>query len=398
MRTHAVFVVVVLGASLGGCGGRDQSLPAAEAGQGPRDGVAPTGADSTADDDAGMAAADETAPAEASASDASSALLDGTAPDGPPVDDSGASSQEDASNESGWILQQLPPPTFSPPPYSWVYTPFSIVIQEDVPNFAARGGIIRYTTDGTTPTAAYGQIYTAPILIPTCNRSASLPLAIAVAPGYRTSPVAMVSYVIDEGPPGPLFNQGQLTWHNDFQLQLEGRCADALCYTTDRTRPQCGASGTGCAHGLTYDSASQILINGSVTDSDGNVTIEVVECSPNGVPSPVAEQTYALVADAPVMSSPPPGVLPDPPGGYAPTITSSTRGASIRYTTDGTNPTCTMGLTPAPDPLGTTDAGVISISGSTTIRAIACKTNYAASQVVEGTYTLLDDGGAHADQ
>jgi chitinase len=61
------------------------------------------------------------------------------------------------------------------------------------------------------------------------------------------------------------------------------------------------------------------------------------------------------------------------------TIASTTSSAEIRYTTDGTEPTCTT---------GTVYSAAVSITATTTLKAIGCKTGATASSVVSGAYTI----------
>lgn len=66
------------------------------------------------------------------------------------------------------------------------------------------------------------------------------------------------------------------------------------------------------------------------------------------------------------------------------TITTATSGATIRYTTNGTTPTATS---------GTVYSGPVSISATTTLRAIAYKSGMADSSVTVATYTISTGGG-----
>lgn len=65
--------------------------------------------------------------------------------------------------------------------------------------------------------------------------------------------------------------------------------------------------------------------------------------------------------------------------GQSVTITSATSGASIRYTTDGSNPTSSS---------GTVYAAPVSISATTTLKAIAYKSGMTDSSVTSATYTI----------
>jgi len=64
--------------------------------------------------------------------------------------------------------------------------PFDVTITA-----ATQGAIIRYTTDGSTPTAAYGTIYTAPIRISTTT----MLLAMASKPGWKSTNVDTHTYL-----------------------------------------------------------------------------------------------------------------------------------------------------------------------------------------------------------
>jgi Legume lectin domain/Chitobiase/beta-hexosaminidase C-terminal domain len=77
-------------------------------------------------------------------------------------------------------------PTFSPEPGTYANGQ-SVTISESTP-----GPVIHYTTNGSTPTTS-SPVYSSPVLV---NSSETLK-ALAVATGYRTSPVATASYVIE---------------------------------------------------------------------------------------------------------------------------------------------------------------------------------------------------------
>jgi hypothetical protein len=61
------------------------------------------------------------------------------------------------------------------------------------------------------------------------------------------------------------------------------------------------------------------------------------------------------------------------------TITTATTGATIRYTTDGSPPSET---------LGTVYAGPVAVSSSMTIKAVAYMSGWTSSSVSSGTYTI----------
>src|SRR5665213_3909377 len=77
-----------------------------------------------------------------------------------------------------------------------------------------------------------------------------------------------------------------------------------------------------------------------------------------------------------------------PAGGYGSaqsvTISTTTTGASIRYTTDGSTPTSTV---------GTVYSGPVSVSSSLTLKAIAYEAGMTDSSVASATYTISSGGG-----
>lgn len=61
------------------------------------------------------------------------------------------------------------------------------------------------------------------------------------------------------------------------------------------------------------------------------------------------------------------------------TITSTTSGAEIRYTTDGSDPTCST---------GTIYSSAVNVAQTITMKAIGCKTGMTASSVIASVYTI----------
>ncbi len=108
-------------------------------------------------------------------------------------------------------------------------------------------------------------------------------------------------------------------------------------------------------------------------DLDGSSpALQIVPYLPNVTLTPA---TGPLPVAAPVFTP--------APGTYASTqsvtIASSTSGASIRYTTDGSTPSSTA---------GTLYSGPVSIASTTTLRAIAYKAGLSDSSVTSGAYTI----------
>ncbi|HVN44079.1 MAG TPA: chitobiase/beta-hexosaminidase C-terminal domain-containing protein [Steroidobacteraceae bacterium] len=107
---------------------------------------------------------------------------------------------------------------------------------------------------------------------------------------------------------------------------------------------------------------------------------------------PKTRNVVVLAIDLTAAVAPPPAAAPSfkpAPGTYGTaqsvTLTSSTSGASIYYTTDGSAPTPSSSLYTAP----------IVVGSSTTLKAIATANGYSASPVASGTY-VINTGSAIA--
>lgn len=137
--------------------------------------------------------------------------------------------------------------------------------------------------------------------------------------------------------------------------------------TTANFRPQTGSPVIG---------AGTTTVN-IATDADGNLR--------TGRNDIGAYQNTGVVVTAPPTFNPAPGTYPYQ---VSVTLATTTAGASIRYTINGTQPTATT---------GTLYSGPITLTSTTTIRAIAYAGSV-SSAVVAGTYTIIsyqvNSGGA----
>jgi hypothetical protein len=223
---------------------------------------------------------------------------------------------------------------------------------------ATAGAAIRYTTNGTTPTSTSGTLYTGPITV-----SASETVkAIAYEGGLSDSAVSTAAYTISAEVPAapPTFNPGGGTFNNATSVTMNSITSGAtIRYTTDGSTPT-ETNGT--------------IYSGPVTVG-ATTTLKAIAYAAGFLDSSVTTATYTLQV-APPAFSPPAGTYN---GTQSVTITTATTGASIRYTTDGSTPTVTT---------GTLYAGPISVSATTTLKAIAYKTGYTSSSVVSSAYTI----------
>jgi alpha-tubulin suppressor-like RCC1 family protein len=243
-------------------------------------------------------------------------------------------------------------PSFSPGP--GIYPD----AQDIVLSTATAGASIRYTTDGTTPTDTVGTLYAGPVHVAT-----TLPLkAVAFETGDTTSLVTSGLYEIGPLAAAPSFDPPAGTYLDAQDIVISTVTAGAsIRYTTDGTIPS-RTAGT--------------LYAGPVHLAD-SVTLRAVAFGFGIRTSPVTSGAYTigLHVAAPEFSP--------LPGTYASAqdivVSTSTAGASIRYTTDGTTPT---------DTIGTPYTGPVHAAESLTLKAVAFKTGWTASPVTSGEYKI----------
>jgi hypothetical protein len=231
---------------------------------------------------------------------------------------------------------------------------------------ATSGASIRYTTNGTAPTSTTGTLYSGPVSI-----AATTTLkAIAYKSGSTDSSVTSATYTINAATvAAPTFSPAGGTYSTAQSVTISTTTTGAsIRYTTDGSTP---TSTTGTLY------SSQVSISATTT-------LKAIAFKSGSTDSSVTSATYTISATA--VAAP----VFNPAGGtytsaQSVTITSSTTGASIRYTTNGTSPTATT---------GTLYSAPVSISATTTLKAIAYKSGSTDSSVTSATYTINTGGGS----
>jgi hypothetical protein len=142
-----------------------------------------------------------------------------------------------------------------------------------------------------------------------------------------------------------------------------------ICYTTDGTTPGASVAGTCNSDGHTQTYSSPILVNAT------NTQIQALGTEAGDSNSSVVSATYTLNV-ANLVASPGPGVVIL---GTGVLLTTITQGASIRYTLDGSTPSCPS--------TGSLYNIQVQITSNETLNAIACQTNYNPSSVLSSAYT-----------
>jgi len=243
---------------------------------------------------------------------------------------------------------QASSPNFFPPNGTYA-APVSVSISSATPL-----AVVRYTTDGSTPTSTFGTVYSAPVNV---NGSMTLK-AIASAAGFSDSTVSSAGYQLPAAAPVCSPAGGTYTGTQTVTISTTTPLA-SIRYTTDGSNPS-------STFGTVYSTPVSV---------DGSLTLKAIAYEAGWSDSPVIIATYKLPVAAPSFT---------PIGGtysgtQTVTISTTTPLASIRYTTDGSTPTSTSGsLYSLP----------LMVASSVTLKAIAYEAGWSDSAVSSATYTL----------
>jgi len=244
-------------------------------------------------------------------------------------------------------------PTFEPE--SGIYNE----IQNVSINVSSPSGVtIYYTLDGTDPVPGSSLIYTTPITI---NRNTTIK-AIATKDGWANSIISQANFVLKPKDPNFNLDSGIFTTPQDIVLSTETTGAE-IRYTTDDSTP---------------DYSSPLYTSPIHIDYDTTLTIKAIAIKENWSDSNVITKTYIVTGKVatPTFSH----TEGEYPESIDVTISTSTSGATIRYTTDGSEPTISSPVYSGPIniPLFTT----------MTIKAKAFKTNWDDSNTNSATYVV----------
>jgi hypothetical protein len=221
---------------------------------------------------------------------------------------------------------------------------------------ATLGAKIYYTTDGSTPTAS-STLYKNPLSV-----SASETLnVVAIATGYAPSTVATATYTINLTVDPPTFSPAGGTFTTIQTVTLADTTPNSsIYYTTDGSTPTTSST--------LYSGPIQVL---------GSETINAIGATSGYADSPVATAIYIL--NLPPAATP---TISLGGGTYTVsqpvTISDTTTGATIYYTTDGTTPTTSSSVY----------AGALTLNATETLKAVAVATGYSPSAVATSAYTV----------
>jgi hypothetical protein len=240
-------------------------------------------------------------------------------------------------------------PTFSPA--AGAYGPAQTVTISD----STSGSTIYYTTNGTTPTTS-SSTYSSAITV-----SATETLeAIATKSGYSNSAVGSAAYTINGAAATPTFSPAAGAYGPAQSVTIsDGTSGATIYYTTNGTTPTTSSS--------VYSSAISV----SATE-----TLEAIATKSGYSNSAVGSAAYTINgAVATPTFSPATGTYSS---AQTVTISDSTSGSTIYYTTNGTTPTTSS----------TVYSSAITVSVTETLEAIATKTGYTNSAVGSAAYTI----------
>jgi alpha-tubulin suppressor-like RCC1 family protein len=250
--------------------------------------------------------------------------------------------------QTGVYTLKVPMPSISPGTNTY-NVPQSVTMSHGL-----AGTTIFYTNDGTTPTPLSTQ-YTSPIPV---DQPITLK-AIASKPGWINSDVRSATYTMKVGIPSFSVAGGSYSGAQVVTVTTTTPSA-TLRYTLDGSNP----------------TPTSPEITGAITVDHSN-TLKVIGYRSGWTTSDQKQATYMITlgtVDTPVFG-PPAGTYMS---SQTVSISSTTAGATIRYTTDGTEPTVRSKIYSSPVLLETT----------TQLKARAFKADHTASTVASALYVI----------
>jgi hypothetical protein len=245
-------------------------------------------------------------------------------------------------------LPQAPAPKFSPSPSSYSSS-VSVTLSDTA------GLPIYYTTDGSIATTS-STSYTAPI--PVMQNTTIR--AIAAGAGYLPSAVSTGTYSIQA--PAPAFSLSSGTYYTGQSVTISDPASNAtIYYTTNGTGPT--TSSTSCVNPCTIPVSTTTTLKAMASGGGfaaSNVSVAVYTMG-------TANPTFSLASGTYYTSQ-------------TVTISDTSSGASIYYTTNGATPTTSS--------TSCTSPCTVTVSTTTTIKAIAIGNGLSQSGVAFATYTI----------
>jgi len=218
---------------------------------------------------------------------------------------------------------------------------------------------IYYTTAGNAPTTS-SPVYSGPLTVATSGKI----YAMAAQTGYTTSPIVTEVYTITGVTPTPVFSPAAGTYSASQTVTISDSFSGAkIYYTTNGTTPT--TSSALYAGPVTVSSTETLEALAVVTGTSGTSSTSAVGSAAYAISAQTATPTFSVAG----------GTYS---GTQTVTISDTTAGAKIYYTTNGTTPTTSSSLY----------SGAVTVSASETLEAIAVATGYSNSAVATAAYTI----------
>jgi hypothetical protein len=246
-------------------------------------------------------------------------------------------------------------PTFSPG--AGTYTSSQTVTISS----STSGATIYYTTDGSTPTTSSSSVSSGGTISVSASETVK---AMATASGYTNSGVASASYTIETPAATPTFSPTAGTYTSAQTVAISSSTSGAtIYYTTD---------------GSTPTTSSSSMSSGGTVSVTATETLKALAAASGYTNSSVFSAGYTIETPAATPTfSPTAGTYTS---SQTVTLSSSTSGATIYYTTDGSTPTTGSS--------SFASGGTVSVTASETLNAIAVASGYTNSSVASASYTI----------
>lgn len=253
-------------------------------------------------------------------------------------------------------------PTFSVPGGT-KNAPISVAITS-----TTAGAVIHYTIDGSTPTAAS----------PTYSNALALSTdttvkAIATAAGHNPSAVATAAYTFQVATPTFSVAGGTYTTPQSIAISTVTPGA-TIHYTTTGADPTAASPAYAGPVNLSVDPSTTVIKAMATRAGFANSGIASATYTIDSSVTPAAQPTFSPPAPASFVTT------------QTVTIGSTTAGATIRYTTNGTDPKLGGAQTAA-------SPASVELSATTTLRAVATAPGFTVSAETSGTYTKTGGTG-----
>ncbi len=226
---------------------------------------------------------------------------------------------------------------------------------------ATPGATIRYTIDGSVPSALSGNIYGGPIVI----SNTTTIKAVAVKSGYADSQVVSALYTLPLKAAAPVITPAAGTYTSAQTITIVSATTGAVIkYTTDGTNP---SETNGQTYSVPFTLGASAAVRAVAIKSgmnNSNITTVSYVINTEKASAPIFTPTGGTFSTAQSV-----------------TIATTTVGAVIKYTTDGSAPSSSNGLV---------YSSAITVAASSTIKAIAIKTGMADSDISSVDFTIQD--------